>query len=74
MITIDEAVKKEYEKYQGKVGRPKGRDKDMKKYERLSISLTKQQKQAIQKYADRKYDGNISIAIREILKQHKVIK
>lgn len=74
MITIDDAVKKEYEKYQGKVGRPKGRNKEIKKYERLSISVTKQQKQAIQKYADRKYDGNISTAIREILKQHKIIK
>jgi len=74
LITIDVAVKREYEKYQGKVGRPKGRNTEIKKYERLSISITKQQKQAIKKYAAKKYDGNISTAIREILKQHKVIK
>lgn len=74
MIDINEAVKKEYEKYQGKVGRPKGRNTEEKKYGRLSISINKKEREDIQKYADKYYNGNISITIREVLKEAKIIK
>ena len=73
-MDIDKAVKLEYEKYQGKKGRPKGRNIEEKKYLRLSISVNKKEKTDIKKYADKHYNGNISNMIRDILKEAKVIK
>lgn len=74
MINIDEAVEKEYKKYRDKGGRPKGKNTKEKKYGRLSISVNKKEREDIQKYADKHYGGNISITIRKILKETKVIK
>jgi len=70
MIDLNKAVEIEYQKYQGKPGRPKGRKE---KYYRLSISVKEKQKEDIQKYADKHFYGNISTMMRAILKEHKII-
>ena len=57
-----------------KKGRPfSKRNLDIKAYERISISMTKEEKNKVKLYADEHYNGNISELVKSLLKKKKII-
>lgn len=53
--------------------KPSKRNIDTKAYNRLSVSVNNKEKEKIQAYADREFEGNISLLIRTLLKNKKII-
>lgn len=59
---------------QKKRGRPKSkRNITTKTYEKISISVTMEEKEKIKIVADQEYDGNISELVKSLLRNKKII-
>jgi hypothetical protein len=72
---LEELVDKTLLEYMPKKkGRPfSKRNLDIKAYERISISMTKEEKNKVKLYADEYYFGNISELVKSLLKKKKII-
>lgn len=52
---------------------PTGKNPEIKAYNRISISLTDEQKLKIKTHADQEFQGNISYLIKSLLKEKGII-
>ena len=60
-------------KHRKRAGRPKKSDFEKKVFRRFSVSVDETQYQSLEEYAQEHHEGNISLLIRQLLREKDII-